>query len=61
MSSTDSIVSDDALLVQGWSRKKALEYIQQQAGQHFDPEIVSTFLGMPALHELWNGDKISQT
>jgi response regulator RpfG family c-di-GMP phosphodiesterase len=44
-----------------WSRKRALEYIQQQAGQHFDPEIVSTFLGMPALQELWNGDKISQT
>jgi PAS domain S-box-containing protein len=46
---------------EAWSRKKAMEYIQQQAGQHFDPEIVSTFLGMPALHELWNGDKISQT
>jgi HD-GYP domain-containing protein (c-di-GMP phosphodiesterase class II) len=44
-----------------WSHKKALEYIRQQAGQQFDPEIVSAFLGMPALHELWNGDKISQT
>jgi response regulator RpfG family c-di-GMP phosphodiesterase len=44
-----------------WSRKKALEYIQQQASQYFDPEIVSAFLGMPALHELRNGDKISQT
>ena len=44
-----------------WLRKKALEYIQQQAGQQFDPKIVSAFLGMPALHELTNGDKISQT
>jgi HD-GYP domain-containing protein (c-di-GMP phosphodiesterase class II) len=56
----DALTSDRPYR-EAWSRKKALEYIQQQAGQHFDPEIVSTFLGMPALHELWNGDKISQT
>jgi PAS domain S-box-containing protein len=56
----DALTSDRPYR-EAWSRKKALEYIQQQAGQHFDPEIVSTFLGMPALHELWSGDKISQT
>jgi putative nucleotidyltransferase with HDIG domain len=56
----DALISDRPYR-EAWSRKRALEYIQQQAGQHFDPEIVSTFLGMPALHELWNGDKISQT
>jgi len=56
----DALTSDRPYR-EAWSRKRALEYIQQQAGQHFDPEIVSTFLGMPALHESWNGDKISQT
>jgi len=56
----DALTSDRTYR-KAWSRKKALEYIQQQAGQHFDPEIVSAFMGMPALHELRNGDKISQT
>jgi PAS domain S-box-containing protein len=27
-----------------WSRKKALEYIRQQSGKHFDPEVVEVFL-----------------
>jgi putative nucleotidyltransferase with HDIG domain len=56
----DALTSDRPYR-KAWSHKKALEYVQQQAGQHFDPEIVSAFLGMPALHESWNGDKISQT
>jgi len=56
----DALTSDRPYR-KAWPRKKALEYIQQQAGQHFDPEIVSAFMGMPRLHELRNGDKISQT
>jgi HD-GYP domain-containing protein (c-di-GMP phosphodiesterase class II) len=56
----DALTSDRPYR-KAWPRKKALEYIQQQAGKHFDPEIVSAFLGMPALIESWNGDKISQT
>jgi HD-GYP domain-containing protein (c-di-GMP phosphodiesterase class II) len=29
-----------------WSREKALEHIREQAGKHFDPTIVDTFLRM---------------
>ena len=29
-----------------WSRKKVLEYIRQQSGEHFDPKVVDTFLKM---------------
>jgi PAS domain S-box-containing protein len=27
-----------------WSRKKALEYIREQSGKHFDPQVVEVFL-----------------
>jgi HD-GYP domain-containing protein (c-di-GMP phosphodiesterase class II) len=29
---------------QAWPREKALAYIQEQAGAHFDPEVVRLFL-----------------
>jgi PAS domain S-box-containing protein len=29
-----------------WPRKKALRYLEQQAGKHFDPEVVRVFLGL---------------
>ena len=29
-----------------WSRKKVLEYIKEQSGEHFDPKVVKTFLNM---------------
>ncbi|HSB00927.1 MAG TPA: HD domain-containing phosphohydrolase, partial [Anaerolineales bacterium] len=29
---------------QGWSRKKALEYIREESGKHFDPQMVELFL-----------------
>jgi HD-GYP domain-containing protein (c-di-GMP phosphodiesterase class II) len=45
----DALTSDRPYR-KAWSREKALAYIQQQAGLHFDPEIVSAFLGMPMLH-----------
>jgi len=31
---------------QAWSREKALEYIQQQAGRQFDPRIVAAFMDL---------------
>jgi PAS domain S-box-containing protein len=34
-----------------WSRRAALEYIQKQAGRHFDPQVVSAFLELPGLRE----------
>jgi HD-GYP domain-containing protein (c-di-GMP phosphodiesterase class II) len=27
-----------------WSKEKALEYIREQSGQHFDPQVVDVFL-----------------
>jgi HD-GYP domain-containing protein (c-di-GMP phosphodiesterase class II) len=27
-----------------WPEEKALEYIREQAGQHFDPQVVEVFL-----------------
>jgi len=39
----------DALLSErpyrpAWSQEKALEYIQEQAGKHFDPQVVEVFM-----------------
>jgi PAS domain S-box-containing protein len=33
---------------QAWPRKKALRYIAEQSGQHFDPEVVQAFLRIVA-------------
>lgn len=32
-----------------WSDKKALEYIQEQSGKHFDPDVVEAFLDNPSI------------
>lgn len=29
-----------------WPDEKALEYIREQAGKHFDPKVVEVFLGV---------------
>jgi HD-GYP domain-containing protein (c-di-GMP phosphodiesterase class II) len=29
-----------------WSKKKTLEYIKEQSGKHFDPDVVEAFLFM---------------
>ncbi|UYN90011.1 MAG: PAS domain S-box protein [Anaerolineales bacterium] len=41
----DALTSDRPYR-KAWSRKKALNYIAEQAGSHFDPEIVKFFLKM---------------
>lgn len=33
-------------LQQEWSKERARAYLQEQAGQHFDPRIVDIFLSM---------------
>jgi PAS domain S-box-containing protein len=39
-------VTSDRPYRQAWSREKALEYIQEQSGKHFDPLVVEAFLKM---------------
>jgi HD-GYP domain-containing protein (c-di-GMP phosphodiesterase class II) len=29
-----------------WPRKKAIEYVKEQAGKHFDPQVVRVFFGL---------------
>ncbi|MFO7584916.1 MAG: HD domain-containing phosphohydrolase [Anaerolineales bacterium] len=43
----DALLSD-RFYRKAWPREEVLEYIQQQAGLHFDPEIVSLFMRMIA-------------
>ncbi len=39
----DALTSDRPYR-KAWSKEKALEYIQEQSGKHFDPEVVALFL-----------------
>ena len=39
----DALISDRPYR-KAWTKKKALEYIQEQSGKHFDPEVVKVFL-----------------
>jgi HD-GYP domain-containing protein (c-di-GMP phosphodiesterase class II) len=41
----DALTSDRPYRA-AWSKEKALEYIQEQAGTHFDPHLVPLFLSM---------------
>ncbi len=42
----------------GWSEKRALRYIREQAGKHFDPKVVAHFLQtIGAEHETGRADK----
>jgi len=43
----DALTSDRPYR-KAWSEMEALEYIRQQAGLHFDPLVVKTFLELPA-------------
>jgi len=50
-------LTSDCPYRKAWSRHDALDYIQQQSGKQFDPEIVVAFARMPDRYDLWNGDK----
>ena len=39
----DALISDRPYR-KAWTKKKALEYIQEQSGKHFDPQVVKAFL-----------------
>jgi len=41
-------LSSDRPYRKAWSEEKALEYIQEQSGKHFDPQVVDVFLPMVA-------------
>ncbi|MFZ5888984.1 MAG: HD-GYP domain-containing protein [Chloroflexota bacterium] len=41
----DALTSDRPYR-KAWSKEKALEYLQEQSGKHFDPKIVGLFLNM---------------
>jgi HD-GYP domain-containing protein (c-di-GMP phosphodiesterase class II) len=39
-------VTSDRPYRSAWSREKALAYIQEQSGTHFDPHVVEVFLAL---------------
>lgn len=41
----DALISDRPYR-KAWTQKKALDYIQEQSGKHFDPQVVSAFLSL---------------
>jgi len=43
----DAITSDRPYR-KAWSKEEALEYIKQQSGKHFDPQVVDAFLKLIA-------------
>jgi diguanylate cyclase (GGDEF)-like protein/putative nucleotidyltransferase with HDIG domain len=49
----------------GWSQDQAVEYIRENAGTHFDPEVVENFLRVleysPRLHIPKNTDTLTET
>ncbi len=44
----DSLTSKRPYRTKIWTKTEALDYIQEQSGTHFDPQIVKTFLRMMA-------------
>jgi putative nucleotidyltransferase with HDIG domain len=41
-------LTNDRLYRPAWTREKTLEYIKEQSGRHFDPDVVDVFLKMIA-------------
>ena len=37
-------VTSDRPYRKGWTKQKALKYIREQSGKHFDPQVVDMFL-----------------
>ena len=44
----DALTSDRPYR-KAWTKKKALEYIKEQSGKHFDPEVLDVFLRNPSV------------
>ena len=42
----DALISDRPYR-SAWTQKQALDHIQEQSGQHFDPKVVSAFMSLP--------------
>ena len=47
----DALISDRPYR-KAWTHKKALEYIQEQSGKHFDPDVVKVFLNNPSVQKI---------
>ena len=47
----DALISDRPYR-KAWTKKKALEYIQEQSGKHFDPDVVKVFLNNPSVQKI---------
>jgi len=43
----------------GWSKEKAIEYIREQSGKHFDPKVVEAFMQEEFLHNVVFGNNSS--
>ena len=51
----DALISDRPYRA-GWSKEKAVEYIREQSGKHFDPKVVELFLQESFLKDLLSPD-----
>ena len=47
----DALISDRPYR-KAWTKKKALQYIREQSGKHFDPEVVEVFLNNPSTQNI---------
>jgi putative two-component system response regulator len=45
----DALTSDRPYR-KAWSKEKAREFIREQRGKHFDPDITDVFLTLPDTH-----------
>ena len=51
----DALTSDRPYRV-GWSKERAIAYIREQSGKHFDPKVVEVFMQDEFLHNVVFGD-----
>jgi len=51
----DALTSDRPYRV-GWSKERAIAYLREQSGKHFDPKVVEVFMEEEFLHNVVFGD-----